>query len=397
MEKKKVTGEEISIDFSIIPLNSNKTPKGSWKEYQSTYAPIENWYHHYISGGNVGMITGRVNGNFECIDIDSKNDPQRRIAEDYKEKIPESIYSKLVIVSTPSGGKHYYYRCPDIDIEPNQKLASHKDGAVIIETRGEGGYVCNNDTSYTVEQGILNLALLECEIQSITAQERELLLETARSLNRFFPTISKKYISNSVALNGFNDKYNIIPLFEENNWKVVKEDSEKIYLLRNGSTANHSGVYFKSDKVFFCFSTSTNFIPGNAYNNFQILQIFSGISEYHKSLKLLEKYGFKDEKTKDSVVSDMDIADYLNSKGVQYNKFTQEITKDGKIIEEIDNNTLHLMENFFIFRYYLFKKIICNLIYLILVSNFIALFLKITLFHLELSTVTRYIIIKELK
>ena len=73
----KVQDENFSL--SIIPVSSNKTPFIRWNEYQKTIAPTDQWHSHYINSGTIGIITGKVSGNLECIDIDLKNDPFKTI------------------------------------------------------------------------------------------------------------------------------------------------------------------------------------------------------------------------------------------------------------------------------------------------------------------------------
>ena len=346
------SGTDTKIDpkefgLSIIPVATNKKPIiKSWSEYQSTIAPIALWHSHYINQGTVGIITGKISGNLECIDIDIKNDPTGKIITEYSNIIPPDLLKKLVIQSTPSGGQHFIYRCPDATIDKNLKLALHSDRTVIIETRGEGGYFCTSKVNNKIMQGGLDLENLYEDIPVITAEERNLLLDLARSLTRFIPSgnTSKNgepFVYNEPAINEFNNKYLIVELFEKHGWSVVKEDDQKIYLLRDGSSAVHSGYYFKDSKTFFCFSTSTEFQPEKPYNHFQVLQVLEGKNDYRTTVRLLKDYGF-DVKTKPDKITSDDIAKYLNDKGVRYDTFIQDLTINGKIIEELDYNTLYI-------------------------------------------------------
>jgi predicted P-loop ATPase len=346
------SGTDTKIDpkefgLSIIPVAITKKPIiKSWSEYQSTIAPIALWHSHYINQGTVGIITGKISGNLECIDIDIKNDPTGKIITEYSNIIPPDLLKKLVIQSTPSGGQHFIYRCPDATIDKNLKLALHSDRTVIIETRGEGGYFCTSKVNNKIMQGVLDLENLYEDIPVITPEERNLLLDLARSLTRYFPSGStskngEPFSYSEPAINEFNDKYSIVELFEKHGWSVVKEDDQKIYLLRDGSSAVHSGYYFKDSKTFFCFSTSTGFQPEKPYNHFQVLQVLEGKNDYRTTVRLLKDYGYEVKTKPDKVTSD-DIAKYLNEKGVRYDTFIQDLTINGKIIEELDYNTLYI-------------------------------------------------------
>lgn len=333
--------------LSIIPVAKNKVPFKSWTEYQSKISEISYWHSHYINQGTVGVITGLVSGNLECIDIDIKNDPRNTIITEFADLIPDELLSRLIVQTTPSGGLHYIYRCPEATIDKNLKLALHSDRTVILETRGEGGYFCTSKINNKVIRGKFNLEILEIDIPIITAKEREFLLETARSLTRYFPTgdskskNEKSFAYSVPAINEFNNKYNIIELFSKYNWNVVGEDDMKFYLLREGSSASHSGYYFKDTKTFFCFSTSTEFKPEKPYNHFQVLQLLEGKDDYKTTLRLLPALGFTVQEKPDKIGSD-EIAEYLNGLGIRYDSFIQDLTLNGKIIEELDYNTIYI-------------------------------------------------------
>jgi hypothetical protein len=343
---KTVTGNE-SFDLSIIPVSTNKIPFNPWGEYQTKIAPISYWHSHYVNQGTIGIITGQISGNLECIDVDIKNDPLKTIIKELAALIPKELRNRLIVQTTPSGGIHYIYRCPEATIEKNLKLAYHTDKAIIIETRGEGGYFCTSKINNKVMRGKFNLETLEIDIPIITPDERIFLLETARSLTRYFPTVNttskndKPFSYKESAINEFNDKYCILDLFTKHGWSMVKEDDEKFYLIRNGSSATHSGYYFKETKTFFCFSSSTDFEEGKPYNHFQILQTMEGKEDYKTTLRLLPSLGFPISIKSDKVTAD-DIAEYLNGLGVRYDSFIQDLTLNGKIIEELDYNTIYI-------------------------------------------------------
>lgn len=334
------------IGLSIIPVSNQKIPFQPWQEFQSKLAPIDGWYNHFMNKGTVGVICGKISGNIEIIDIDIKNDPEIRIIEDYLGLFPIALKNRLLVQITPNKGWHIVYRCPEVEIEPNQKLALHTDQSVIIETRGEGGYFCTNTTDYHFIQGKFDLEYLKFEIPIITAAEREFLLDAARSLNRYFAPakLSKNgnpFVYSEPAINDFNNKYLGFDLFLEHGWTVTHEDNDKVYLLRPGSKATHSGYYFKDTNLFYCFSSSTGFKPQQPYNNFQILKVLDGNDDYRKTINLLPKFGFPLTNKKEKISTD-DIAEYLNSVGVSYDEFIQDLTLNGSIIEERAYNTIFI-------------------------------------------------------
>jgi hypothetical protein len=199
---------------------------------------------------------------------------------------------------------------------------------------------------------VFDLENLEVDIPVITPHEREFLLETARSLTRFFQTITDKetskndkpFVYSEPAINDFNNKYHIIDLFEKYDWSVVNEDEEKYFLLRDGSSATHSGYYFKDSNTFFCFSTSTPFTPEKPYNHFQILQLLEGNNDYRTTLRLLPEYGYELQNgtTRKQKITPEDIVEYLVNQGVRYDTFIQDLTINGAVIDEMDYNTLYI-------------------------------------------------------
>ena len=335
-------GNSNEFPLSIIPVSSKKTPFKPWTEFQARIAPVEDWHPHYIKQGYVAVICGRISLNIECIDIDVKHDPDKTIWNEYKALIPKPLLDRLIIQETVNDGYHLLYRCPDANIEPNQKLAEHTDEKVIIETRGEGGYFCTHTNDYKVAQGTFDLRSLNIDIPVITPQERSQLLEIARSLTRFLPKKPQKSFSYSIpAINDFNEKFSIIEVLTKHNWSVTREDDEKVYLLREGSLASHSAYYFKDTKTFFCFSTSTEFTAGKPYNHFQVLQVLEGKNDFRTTVRLLPDLGFPVEGTRERVSSD-DIAEYLNGIGLSYDAFVQDLTFNGNAVDEKAYNTIFI-------------------------------------------------------
>jgi hypothetical protein len=340
--------DDQALGLSIIPVASNKIPFKPWGKYQSKISPISYWHSHYLNQGTIGIITGKISGNLECIDIDIKNDPQKTIISEYANLIPKDLLSRLIIQSTPSGGLHYIYRCPEAMIDKNLKLALHSDKTVILETRGEGGYFCTSKINNKIIQGKFNLENLDIDIPIITTEERDFLLETARSLTRYIPRQSEKtsksdksFVYTEPAINDFNNKYCIIELFTKHGWFIVREDEQKYYLLRSGSSAQHSGYYNKDSKTFTCFSTSTDFKPEKPYNHFQILEVLEGKDDYKTTLRLLPALGFPVTAKSEKISADS-IAEYLNGLAIRYDSFIQDLTLNGKIIEELDCNTIYI-------------------------------------------------------
>ncbi|MCZ6626258.1 MAG: DUF3987 domain-containing protein [Deltaproteobacteria bacterium] len=186
---EKTATDLVAAGFSVIPIRSDqsKAPSIPWKTYQNRRAtPPE--LHHWYGGGQllgIAVVGGKVSGGLEIIDFD-----EPELFEPWQDLIEEAnadLLDNLPIVLTPSGGYHLFYRCREI--EGNQKLAQRKGEThpeVMIETRGEGGYVlipgcppeCHAEGGeYILINGSLN------QIPVISKRDRSTLLDSARSFD----------------------------------------------------------------------------------------------------------------------------------------------------------------------------------------------------------------------
>lgn len=142
-------------DAGLCPIRAasdgTKKPLGAWKQWQDnmpTRDQVAGWFTDGHPG--MGLVTGRISGNLELLEFEGRaaNDgtvdrfktllrdaglyPEwERIVRGYSER-------------TPSDGFHVLWRCDDI--EGNTKLARRANPdtgeiEVLIETRGEGGFV----------------------------------------------------------------------------------------------------------------------------------------------------------------------------------------------------------------------------------------------------------------
>jgi len=331
-ELKEKAVEYLRAELSVIPTKEDKKSAISWKPYQSEKIPEEN-IEALFNDKNViglGVITGAISGSLEVIDVDTKYCITGSLWNDLKSLIEDNlpeVYKKLVIAQTKSGGYHIYYRCSVI--AGNLKLASRyttkeekdntykkeiQQGAtpesanqratndkvrVLIETRGEGGYVIAPPSlGYNFIQLDVN------HIPTITPEEREILFNIAESFNELEEEVKPK-ISNLTANNysstglapfeDYNNRGDIISLLESKGWKVVNQTGQRINLLRPGATdSKTSGNYHIEKKVLRVFSSSTEFNPDKrGYSHFQVFSLLecNGDNKLANRRLLEEGYG----------------------------------------------------------------------------------------------------------
>ena len=284
--------------LSVIPTDSAKTSLVSWKRYQSEIASksqLEAFFSHIKCKG-LAVICGKISGNLEVIDIDCKYGID---VNDYFDKILNAdpiLFNKLKIIKTISGGYHIYYRCEKI--EGNQKLAERyatKDELydnpnakqfVLIETRGEAGYVIAPPTPGYQPMD-------KNDIPTITIDERDMLLSIARDFNEVIETYihndkpsSKQY--NSV-FEAYNNEGDVVGLLQKHGWSVVGEDAVRIRLLRPGQTTQAtSAVIFKDKRIFYPHTTSTTF-KNKGYNPFSVYAHLECGDNWRKAADLLSE------------------------------------------------------------------------------------------------------------
>ena len=188
-----VARDFIDAGISVVPLrldgskapDSNLLPQvcdirtrkqfGTWQQYQTRLAiheELERWYRH---PAGIGLVAGVVSGGLEILDFDDGS-----LFEPWRKAV-ESIACWLPIVETPSLGFHVFYRCEVIC--GNQKIAMNKKRETLIETRGEGGYVCGAGSPWGIHQDglyIQHSGPSLPEIPTISAEDRKALWQAAR-------------------------------------------------------------------------------------------------------------------------------------------------------------------------------------------------------------------------
>jgi hypothetical protein len=339
MIKESTVQKFIDANLNVIGV-SNKIPaNGSWKRWQSEMQTPQD-----LKGDGLGIICGAISGHLEVLDIDLKYSLDKTLYSSLKQKI-NAVNSKLIdslmIIRTPSGGYHWLYRCPD-GIEGNQKLAQRKATEserersdklfVLLETRGEKGYIASFPSpGYEVVQKKYS------EIPTITAEDREIILSSAREFNEIIepvkiPTSSLKNSfkitkenTGQTSWDHYNEEGNIPDILNQAGWTKVSEDSDREYWKRPGqTTAKHSGNYIKSMNCFKSFSSSTELEPEKAYFPYALYTMLIHNGNYKESARELFKQGYGDR----SQVKEESVVEYAESRNKQ--------NEDLKKPEEVD-------------------------------------------------------------
>lgn len=284
--------------YSVIPVNKNKNPAvSSWGQY--VYSPVSlSFLQEVFSGAwGIALLTGG-NKNLTAIDVDLKYDLSGDLWDRLKLEIGGKLLKKLCCNKTVSGGYHLIFSCTKI--QGNEKLANRETtdeerhqtymttfaetgdievsfrsgladtSRVLIETRGQGGYVLIPPSpGYTPIYG---------KIQEITEEEYDHLMEICRSFNTYIKPV-KNYVAAKMQRDKgvdvfytFNKNADVITLLEQYGWSQVGSDSGRIKLKRPGNVASKHSAYFdESTRLFWVFTTSTSFTPGQGYSAVDVL------------------------------------------------------------------------------------------------------------------------------
>jgi Bifunctional DNA primase/polymerase, N-terminal len=303
----------VSAGVSVIPIKADgsKAPAStllpidavtmtpSWKPYQTRIANDKELVH-WFSKPHVGIaiIAGAVSGNIEILDFDDPSTlrPWFELVED----AAPGLIARLVLVKTPTGGEHVYYRCATI--QGNQKLAVNAQREVMIETRGEGGYAlippspakCHKlNRPYVVSQGDL------AHIPTITEDERDILLKCARALTQYVEPervyTPRQNLTSSGERPGdlYAAKVSWEAILLPHGWLVVGHRGEVTLWCRPGKTDGISATTGHCGDHLYVFSSNAHpFEPERAYGKFAAFAFLNAAGDFIRAATMLACQGF---------------------------------------------------------------------------------------------------------
>jgi P4 family phage/plasmid primase-like protien len=305
-----------SSGLCVVPPreDGSKAPLSEWKQWQTTRpdrTQMAAWYNNQRQG--IGVITGAVSHGLECTefdDTDTYDEFMKAIGPAGIEPLVTRIeqgYSER----SPSGGVHWFYFCEEV--EGNTKLARRpkrddekqhpKDNVkVLIETRGEGGFVItapsfgsihNTGNPYVVMHGSF------ASIATITPAERKELHRFARAFDQLpieLPIERRTEERTGRPGDDFNGRAVWDDILAPHGWTRVFRRGATTYWRRPGkrdgisASTNHDG----SD-LFYVFSSSTEFETERGYSKFAVYAKLEFKDNFPDAAKRLatDGYGIK--------------------------------------------------------------------------------------------------------
>ena len=183
-----------AASLSVIPIkrDGSKAPAcGGWKRYQEQAADEEQVRRWFGGRTRLGWPSSGER-SAAALNASTLTLRRRSIFPAWcalvEAEAPDLI-ARLSVVQTPKGGYHVRYRCPDMPIPGNEKLATDPAAKVVlIETRGEGGYAlapgCPAECHPTGRLYEHHSGPPLERVQAIGFAERDILIRCARSFDR---------------------------------------------------------------------------------------------------------------------------------------------------------------------------------------------------------------------
>jgi hypothetical protein len=293
--------------------DGTKAPLGEWKRYQArlpTEAELRAWYRDGRAG--LGVVCGAVSGGLECLEFEAEATYQTFMEAAQQLDLGALVervdagYAEL----SPGGGVHWLYRCPNV--AGNTKLAREPgpDGPkVLIETRGEGGYVITAPSNGRVHPSGRPYVLLRggfTSIATITPKERAAMHRLARSFDRM-PEPERPAAQPAARVEGagggrpgddFNQRAAWAELLQPVGWTLVGRRGDVEYWRRPGkqppgwsATVGH----FRGEAgepVLCVFSTSTPFEAERPYSKFAAYTLLRHGGDWTAAARDLARRGY---------------------------------------------------------------------------------------------------------
>ncbi|WP_237773037.1 bifunctional DNA primase/polymerase, partial [Streptomyces luteocolor] len=314
-------------------IDGTKRPDGAWKQHQKK-RPAEDAVTAMFTGSHpgLGIILGAVSGGLEMLEFEG-----RAVTEKLHEEFDEiAAASGLAEVwqrikdgyceQTPSGGYHLIYRVTGGPVLSNTKLARRPATTaeldtrpaekikVLVETRGEGGFVVTAPSHGPVHPSGQPWQLLAGgpkSVAKITAAERDALFQIARMLDQMPDTTLDSGRENSTPeikaaqQQGSSDGIKPGDDYEQHTdwadiltphgWKLLGQHGTTRYWQRPGKTgpgpSATTGHSTDRDRLF-VFTTSTEFEAEKPYTKFGAYTLLEHAGDHSAAAKDLARQGY---------------------------------------------------------------------------------------------------------
>ncbi|MFF4746828.1 phage/plasmid primase, P4 family [Streptomyces sp. NPDC001268] len=310
-------------------VDGTKRPDGAWKQYQ-TERPTEDTVRRWFEDGHpaLGIITGAISSGLELIEFEG-----RAVAEAVHTQFDEIAHASGLgevwerikngyCEVTPSGGYHLIYRVTGGPVQPNTKLARRPSteaeleaapGArvqVLVETRGEGGFVItapSHGPTHPSGQPWQLLTGSPKSVAEVSAAERDALFTIARMLDQIpaieeaVPARPEAAPSSGSDIGGtkpgedYEQRTDWADILTPRGWRLLGQHGNTRYWQRPGKTgigpSATTGHADDRDRLY-VFTTSTEFDSERPYTKFGAYALLEHGGDHSAAAKELRRQGY---------------------------------------------------------------------------------------------------------
>lgn len=309
--------------ITIIPikLDGSKSPAlNKWRQLHEQ-PPSEAAVTHMFRDRDVGLavLAGKTSGGLTIIDFDRTG--AFEAWRDLLDGLAPGLLERLPVVQTP-GGHHVYLRATVCDRNTKLAMAAEKYRKpwedkdkpaihdVVIETRGQGGYVVAPPSP--PQAHVSGIAYLHMsgpaltEIPTITESEYETLLNAARAFNEQAKPAKEERQTTKPSKPGegakpgedFDARASWHEVLEPHGWEAIRTIGDKTYWRRPGkkdggisATTGHCGT-----KLWVFSSSAAPFEAERAYNKFSAYGLLNCGGDYATAARELRAKGFGEQR-----------------------------------------------------------------------------------------------------
>jgi hypothetical protein len=301
--------------ISVVPTanDGSKRPALAWQRFQSelpTADEVVAWFKDGVDG--IGVVTGRVSGNLEMLELEGRAVAQKmhvEIAEIANSSGLGEIWTRLntgYVELTPSGGLHWLYRVAGESLPGNTKLARKpgENGGVDVwaETRSEGGFTITAPSGGATHPSGGSWTLIGGSIETIptlTFTERAALHNIFAMFDEMpkVENLQQEVVAKHDGLLTPGDDYGNQHTWEELltplGWSIVYRKGEAIVWRRPGKAEGISATTnFNGNDKFYVFTTSTQFEAENSYSKFAFFATVKHNGDFRAAANDLRNQGY---------------------------------------------------------------------------------------------------------
>lgn len=297
----------------VIPVRADgsKAPAVAWKTYtqqRPERGQVEAWARTH---DGIGVVCGAVSGGVEMLELEGRAVDTGGLAELTALASAAGLgelWTRVLqgyVERTPSGGVHLLYRLDGGTVPGNLKLARDERHQVLAETRGEGGFVVVAPSAGTVHDTGKPWTLAAggpATIATVTGEEREQLLDLARTLDRAPDPDPVAVPSTPVRTPGggvspgddFEARTSWAEILEPYDWRAVHSAGRTVYWRRPGKDSGISATTGRDperDRLY-VFTTSTEFDAERPYTKFGAHALLEHGGDHSAAAKALRGAGY---------------------------------------------------------------------------------------------------------